>query len=439
MSQITPALWSEILGHLRDRHDGLAQGWFSQLDPPVLERGELTVSTPDPQQHRYLLERCRRAFAEAGQLAVNRLVSVRFRLAEPVEQPSGRAGAPISDEPPPLNKLYTFEQFVTGPCNRMAHAAAVAVAEAPGQAYNPLFLHGSVGLGKTHLLQAACQRALEAGKVERVLYLSCESFTNDFINAVQRGALNSFQYRYRHVDMLVIDDIQFLGERERSQEEFFHTFNTLYQMQKQIILSADSPPTAIPSLEERLVSRFGWGLVALMEKPCFETRMAILRQKAELRGLELDDEVVYFIASRVDSNIRELEGAINKVESLARLAGGTITLALARQGLGEQPPAREIAIPEIQEAVMRRYNVRLADLQSRKRSKSISLPRQVCMYLARQLTRHSLEEIGGFFGGRDHTTVLHATKTIGQQRQSDTKLHAALEEISGELRNLRSN
>jgi len=438
MSQITPTLWSEILGHLRDRHDGLAQGWFSQLDPPVLERGELTVSTPDAQQYHYLLERCGRAFAEAGQLAVNRLVSVRFRLAEPAEQTNGEA-APISDELPPLNKLYTFAHFVTGPCNRMAHAAAVAVAEAPGQAYNPLFLHGNVGLGKTHLLQAACQRALEAGKVERVLYLSCESFTNDFINAVQRGALDSFRYRYRHVDLLVIDDIQFLAERDRSQEEFFHTFNTLYQMQKQIILSADSPPTAIPSLEERLVSRFGWGLVALMEKPCFETRMAILRQKAELRGLELDDEVVYFIASRVDSNIRELEGAINKVESLARLAGGAITLALARQGLGEQPPAREIAIPEIQEAVMRRYNVRLADLQSRKRSKSISLPRQVCMYLARQLTRHSLEEIGGFFGGRDHTTVLHATKTIGQQRQADVELHATLEEISGELRSLRPN
>jgi len=434
MSQVTHAVWSEILGHLRRLHPDLVKGWFGQIEPASLDRGELTVSTADAEQYQYLTQRSGRAFAEAAQLAVGRLVSVRFVLAE--------ASAPQAEPPKPnqgplmLNNHYTFENFITGPSNRLAHAACVAVSGAPGRAYNPLFIHGSVGLGKTHLLQATCGTALAAGKARQVLYLTCETFANDFLEAVQRGELNSFRYRYRHVDVLVIDDIQFLAERERSQEEFFHTFNTLYQMQKQIIVSADSPPAEIPSLEERLISRFNWGLVTRIDKPCFETRMAIIRNKAELRGMELIEEVVYFIASRIDTNIRELEGAINKVEGLSRLTGRAVDLALAREALGDKQPPREISIEEILEAVMERYNVRLTDLQSKKRSKSIAFPRHVCMYLARTMTRHSLEEIGGYFGGRDHTTVLHATRTIEKQRIEQPRLHATLNELRQSLRGL---
>lgn len=436
MSQVTHTVWSEILGHVRRLHPDLAKGWFGQLEPGHLDRGELTVSAADPEQYHYLTHRSGRAFAEAAQLTIGRLVSVRFVLAElsaPQPEPPQPGQSPVM-----LNNHYTFENFITGPCNRLAHAACVAVSDAPGQAYNPLFIHGSVGLGKTHLLQATCGTALATGKAKQVLYLTCEAFANDFLDAVQRGELNTFRYRYRHVDVLVIDDVQFLAERERSQEEFFHTFNTLYQMQKQIIVSADSSPAEIPSLEERLVSRFSWGLVTRIDKPCFETRMAIVRKKAELRGVELVEEVVYFIASRIDTNIRELEGAINKVEGLSRLTGQVADLALAREALGDKQPPREISIEEILEAVMRRYNVRLTDLQSKKRSKSIAFPRQVCMYLARTMTRHSLEEIGGYFGGRDHTTVLHASRTIERRRAEQPQLQTALDEIGQALRGLDS-
>ncbi len=436
MSQVTHAVWSEILAHLRRLHPDLVKGWFGQLEPASLDRGELTVSAADAEQYHYLAQRSGRAFSEAAQLAIGRLVSVRFVLAEasaPQPEPQQPGQSPVM-----LNNHYTFENFVTGPSNRLAHAACVAVSDAPGRAYNPLFIHGSVGLGKTHLLQATCGTALAAGKAKQVLYLTCEAFANDFLDAVQRGELNTFRYRYRHVDVLVIDDVQFLAERERSQEEFFHTFNTLYQMQKQIIVSADSSPAEIPSLEERLVSRFSWGLVTRIDKPCFETRMAIVRKKAELRGVELVEEVVYFIASRIDTNIRELEGAINKVQGLSHLTGRVADLALAREALGDKQPPREISIEEILEAVMRRYNVRLADLQSKKRSKSIAFPRQVCMYLARTMTRHSLEEIGGYFGGRDHTTVLHASRTIERRRAEQPQLQTTLDEIGQALRGLDS-
>jgi chromosomal replication initiator protein len=269
----------------------------------------------------------------------------------------------------------------------------------------------------------------------RTLYLSCETFTNHFIEAVERGAMHTFRYRYRHVDVLVIDDIQFLAARERSQEEFFHTFNTLYQLQKQIILSADSPPTEIPSLEERLVSRFNWGLVARIDPPCLDTRIAIIRKKAKATNLTLSDELVHFIASTITANTRELEGALLRLHAMAAQTGGNIGLELARQALGQEPitERKPITIATILEAVTKHYGVRLADLQSRKRSKSIAFPRQVCMYLARTLTQHSLEEIGGYFGGRDHSTVLHATRTINRLQEQDPQFRSTLESISKTL------
>ena len=248
----------------------------------------------------------------------------------------------------------------------------------------------------------------------RILYLSCDSFINQFINAVETGEMNQFRYRYRHVDVLVIDDIHFLARRERTQEEFFHTFNTLYQGHKQIILSADCPPSEIPELEERLVSRFNWGLVARIDKPCYETRMAILQKKAKMRGIALPDDVLCYVASKIVSNTRELEGAVTKIQGMAMLQNGTIDLDLAKAALGDSATSepRRITIQQILDAVTKYYNVRLSDLQSKKRHKSIAFPRQVCMYLARRHTHYSLEEIGGYFGGRDHTTVMHAVRTV---------------------------
>jgi len=336
----------------------------------------------------------------------------------------------------PLNPDYVFDTFVTGPCNRLPHAACVAAAEKPGAQYNPLFIHGGVGLGKTHLLQAVCQKVMENNPSARIMYLSCDSFINQFVAAIQNGDMNTFRFRFRNLDMLVIDDIHFLGgDRERSQEEFFHTFNTLYQQHKQIILSADCPPSEIPELEERLVSRFNWGMVARIDKPCYETRIAILQKKARLRGLELADDVVSHIAAKVENNTRELEGAITKLQGMQLLTAGQIDLDMARQALGEAstPDQKRVTIQQILDAVTKYYNVRLSDLQSKRRHKSIAFPRQVCMYLARRHTRYSLEEIGGYFGGRDHTTVLHAVRTVGEDCTNDREVAKQLNYLESQL------
>jgi chromosomal replication initiator protein len=318
----------------------------------------------------------------------------------------------------------------------LPHAASVAVAETPGHAYNPLFIHGGVGLGKTHLLQAVCQKVLEKFDEARILYLSCDSFINQFITAVETGDMAQFRNRYRHVDMIVIDDIHFLAGRDRTQEEFFHTFNTLYQQHKQIILSADAAPSEIPELEERLVSRFNWGLVARIEKPCYETRVAILQKKSRMRGLTMPEDVICYIAAKIDNNTRELEGAITKLQGLAMLNDGLIDLELAKAALGESatPEQKRITIQQIFDAVTKYYNVRPADLQSKKRHKSIAFPRQVCMYLARRHTRYSLEEIGGYFGGRDHTTVLHAVRKISAERQNVSELNQQLHVLEQTLK-----
>jgi chromosomal replication initiator protein len=311
----------------------------------------------------------------------------------------------------------------------------VAASESPGRAYNPLFIHGSVGLGKTHLLQAICHAVLARQRQARVFYLSCETFMNDFMEAVELGTLHTFRYRYRHADLLLLDDIQFLADRERSQEEFFHTFNTLYQAQKQIILAADSPPEQIPSLQDRLVSRFSWGLVARIDQPCYETRIAILRKKARIRQVDIPDPVVEYIASTVTTNTRELEGAIAKVLGLSQAYRQPVNMEIAEEALagGRERRRRRITIQEILEQVSREFGMRAADIQGKRRTKSVALPRQLCMYLARELTGHSLEEIGGYFGGRDHSTVLHACKTITGICQQDSQMRHMLEQVMANL------
>ncbi len=335
-----------------------------------------------------------------------------------------------------LNPKYTFDNFVVGPCNRFAHAAAVGAAEQPGKAYNPFFLHGSVGLGKTHLLQSLCFTLLQRNPQTRILYLSCETFVNHFISALENGDLQKFRHKYRSVDVLVVDDIHLLANKERTQEEFFHTFNTIYQANKQIVLSSDSPPKDIPTLQERLVSRFRWGLVTEVETPCYETRMAILKRKSREKGREIPDDVARLLSERIDSNIRELEGAVTKLIGYSNVSGAPITPELAREVLRDLFAKRkgQPSMDDIVEIVTEHYNIKLSELQSRKRTNAIAHPRQIAMYLARQITRHSLEEIGGYFGGRDHSTVLYAVEKVAESGRKDAAVQEMLDGFLGRLR-----
>ncbi len=463
-----PALWRELMTYLRRHHGEICRQWFEELEPLRLAGGILEVRVNNTIQREYLTRKCTDAFTDAAQAVTGNLVAVSFvdGLAPPVSAAVGNgtiprpghhgstatatAAAPLSAAPQAapahrpgqlvqdidnqivLSPDYCFENFVTGPGNRLAYAAAIAVADQPGKAYNPLFIHGGVGLGKTHLLQAICQTVLQRNPDARICYLSCDSFMNQFLDSVQNGQMSEFRHRYRHVDLLLIDDIHFLTNRERTQEEFFHTFNTLYQSSKQIVLSSDSPPNEIPQLEERLVSRFNWGLVARIDKPCYETRVAIVKKKASLRGLQMNDEVVCYIAGRVESNTRELEGAITKVMSLSMLRNVEIDITLAKQALGDEAQAAtgpQLTIQNIIDAVTSFYGVKLADLQSKRRHRSITVPRQVCMYLARKRTRYSLEEIGGYFGGRDHTTVMHAIRTTEDRMEMEKDFKAQIDQI----------
>src|SRR4051812_6051750 len=429
---LDPDVWQRILSAVRAQHPSLHRVWFDQMTPRQLTNGVIQVTVATPAQLNFCQGQCQIPFTNAAQAVTNRLVSVSFHCEH---LPRGGVFGGEGDEPLPLNPDYTFEHFVTGPCNRLPHAACVAVSEQPGQAYNPMFIHGGVGLGKTHLLQAVSQKVLERRGDTRILYLSCDSFINQFINAVETGDMNGFRHRYRHVDVLVIDDIHFLAGKDRTQEEFFHTFNTLYQQHKQIILSADCPPGEIPELEERLVSRFNWGLVARIDKPCYETRMAILQKKAAMRGVSMPDDVLCYVASKIDSNTRELEGAVTKIQGLASLHEGKVDLDLAKAAFGETatPEQRRVTFQQIFDVVTKYYNVRLSDLQSKKRHKSIAFPRQVCMWLARKYTRYSLEEIGGHFGGRDHTTVLHEVRTVEGDIKSDPEIANQLTQIEKNL------
>ena len=441
MANVDRVLWQQIIQRVVVSGGNIIRPWFTQLEPLCLENGLLEILVPGPAEQAYCSRHAMRMFTEAAQAATGMLVGVCFLTRsehEPVDRNGGDGRLGLAAEviqPPIYSPGYTFDAFVTGPCNRLAHAACIAVSESPGRTYNPLFLHGSVGLGKTHLLQATCQKIVDVLPQANVSILSCETFVNQFIEAVEHGQLHDFRYRYRHADVLAIDDIQFLANHEQIQEEFFHTFNTIYQSQKQIILSCDRGPGEIPDLEERLVSRFNWGLVAQIDRPCYETRRAILQKKARRRNIAIPEDVVCFIAMTIDSNTRELEGAISKVAMLAQVADRKIDLDLAQEALGAEPQARhrEVTIEDILTVVTGRFSVRLADLQSKKRNRSIAFPRQICMFLARHLTRHSLEEIGGYFGGRDHTTVLHANRTIETQRSGNPQLQATLDRLTQDI------
>jgi len=333
---------------------------------------------------------------------------------------------------PLLNPRYTFENFVVGPSNRFAHACALAVAESPARTYNPLFIYGGVGLGKTHLIQAICHKIIQLhGQQVKVVYLPSEQFTNELIEAIRHQSMTSFRYKYRNVDILVIDDIQFIAGKESTQEEFFHTFNTLYDAHKQIVISSDRNPKEIPDLEERLVSRFSWGLITDIQPPDLETRIAILKKKIEKEPVKIEDEVIFFIAELIKTNIRDLEGALIRVIAYALLENKAITLDLAKEVLKDliKQPHKLITVEQILQCVSNEFGLSLYELKGKKRNRNTVFARQVAMYLIRELTDLSLPEIGKVLGDKDHTTVLHAYNKIKTDLKSNLNLQERLERV----------
>lgn len=333
-----------------------------------------------------------------------------------------------------LNPNYCFDRFVVGPCNRLAHASALAIGENPGCAYNPLFVHGNVGLGKSHLLQAICHTVQKRDSHARVLYMSCEDFTNAYIQAIQSQQLDVFREHYRSADVLVIDDVQFLANKEKTQDEFFHTFNALYDGQRQIVLSSDRPPVEIPTIEERLVSRFKWGLVAEVEAPCFDTRVAIVRRKAAGRGVDLPEDVAHFLAERVTANIRELEGAVIKVVGIAAITEQPITLPLAESCVRGMPVRHaQVSVDDVMTLITTEFAITARELTGKSRTQTVSLPRQIAMFLLREHTECSLEDVGRIFGNRDHTTVLYGVNKICDRATKDRMFKELLDGLGNRL------
>lgn len=352
---------------------------------------------------------------------------------------------PASEELPPrvpaepplrehnLNPRYTFEGFVVGPCNQFAHAACMAVADHPGERYNPLFIYGGVGLGKTHLLNAIGHRVLSHDPFCRVYYLTTEKFTNELINSIRCGTVSSFRERFRNVDLLLLDDIHFISGKERTQEEFFHTFNALYESKRQIVIASDRFPKEIPKLEERLRSRFESGLIADIQPPDTETKVAILRKKAEIEGIPLPDDVAYFLASCVESNIRELEGLLIRLGAFSALTKTEITLELAQEVLRDLVKRPEVDIDAIQRVVATYFHLKPSDLRSNRRTKELVHPRQVAMYLARKITRASYPEIGRHFGKKDHTTVMYSVRKVEEELKHNPALRKTIRTLESML------
>ncbi len=335
-----------------------------------------------------------------------------------------------------LNPKYTFQTFVVGSCNQFAHAASQAIAEAPGKTYNPLYIYGGVGLGKTHLMHAAGHEIKARNRHLRLSYISAEKFMNELINAIRYDKAQTFREKYRSIDVMLMDDIQFMAGKERTQEEFFHTFNALYDGQKQIVISSDCPPREIPTLEERLHSRFEWGLIADMEPPDLETKVAILKRKADLDGVSLPDDVAFFIASKVKSNIRELEGSLVRLVAISSLRGVPISKMLAQdaiRNIAEDNRPAGITLEQIQQAVAAHYRLRVDELTSKNNARQIAVPRQVAMYLCKRLTKHSYPEIGRGFGGKHHTTVIHSVEKIEALVLRDQIFHRIVSDLMDNL------
>jgi chromosomal replication initiator protein len=441
-------LWQKLSSALKPQVSAdTFNRWFSAVELSEANDDAITFRVPN-NIYQFWIESNHMAALQAAVLkAIGSAREIKFVVsgedaAAPGKIPAAQAASRGEDvklgrNAGGLNPRNTFDSFVIGPNNEIAHAASLAVAQTPARTYNPLFIYGGVGLGKTHLMQAIGHFVCSKKKASRVMYLSSEQFINEFIDAIQHNMLVKFRKRYRQADLLLIDDIQFLGGKERSQEEFFHTFNTLFDGHKQIVLSSDRPASEIANLEHRLVSRFEWGLTAELQPPDVETRMAILRKKAKSLQIKLADEVFEFLANRIRTNVRRLEGALMRVASFASLSGKELTREAIEHLLKDilQEEARNsITIEQIQRRVAEHFDVRLADMTSKRRPANIAFPRQVAMYLARELTKASLNEIGDAFGGRDHGTVLHACKLVKKRMKEQDNIRQTISFIDSSLK-----
>jgi chromosomal replication initiator protein len=429
---------------------------------PTLELNEAGkniwhIPAPNPFYRDWLERELRRPLEEAFQQVFGVIPTLVFKVADsstPIPLPDPPKSSPVVESPKTaptpspfsatlreeeqqtaLNPKYTFDSYVVGPSNRFAHAATLAVSENLGNLYNPLFIHGGVGLGKTHLLQALCHAVLERNPYTRIFYLSCENFVNDYIAAIRGGGLNSFRSRYRNADLLVVDDVHFLVGKEASQEEFFHTFNSLHISQKQIVLSSDQPSTDIPTLKDHLLSRFASGLEARIDAPTFETRLSILGDCAKRQGRDLPGEILTYIASTIQNNVRELEAAVTRVVGLSALSRRPLTLELAQEALRDSvsPRVSTVTLGRVQETVARYYGLKVSDFRTRTWRKSTSLPRQICIYLCRKFTSHSLAEIGEAFAGKDHSTMIYSIKKVEKLLEKELIVRTDVERLSREL------
>lgn len=440
-------LWTDILSQIKKRVS--FQNFDIWFKPTVLQRQDqgkktLFVRVPNTHVKYWLAEN----YSEIIQASLSELKLNDFRVSFVSEDDSEEQAvneqqwAASLKEPCPdaalcrLNGKYTFDRFVVGFCNQFAHAAGVAVAEQPAKAYNPFFIYGGVGLGKTHLMHAIGHFIKAKAPQTRLMYMSSEHFMNELINAIRYDTTIQFRDKYRNIDVLLMDDVQFLAGKERTQEEFFHTFNALYDSQKQIVITSDCPPREIPTLEERLHSRFEWGLIADMQPPDVETKVAILREKAKFENVSLPDDVTYFIAKNVKSNVRELEGSLIRLAAYSSLTGERITLALAQEVLKNlaENNTRVISIEGIQKVVADHYSLKVAELKAKNNSRRVAEPRQMAMFLCRKLTECSLPQIGREFGGKHHTTVLHSIRKVEGKRNKDPKIESTLSKLANAIR-----
>jgi len=445
-------IWDDVLGFLGPRlGEETKETWFRPLILEELTKNQVQISVPNKFFGEWLGRNYKELIIEAfHQVEGVKLHDVVFSLKEGGEEIEGRknniteinnptqtkiglSNQKIRRQPLP-NPKYTFRNFVVGASNQFAHAACLAVAESPAKAYNPLFIYGGVGLGKTHLLNSIGNHVADRSDL-RIAYVTTEQFTNEVINSIRYDKMIELRRRYRSVDMLLIDDIQFLAGKERTQEEFFHTFNSLYEARKQIVLSSDRFPKEMPSMEERLRSRFEWGLIADLQQPDVETRIAILRKKSEEEGIAIDDDVIQLLATNLKSNIREIEGALIRLGAYASLTGQKITVDMAKNTLRDLLGGKRkvITVEDIQEIVASRFHVKISDLKSKRRTKTLVYPRQIAMFLCRDMTDSSFPEIGRDFGGKDHTTIIHACKQIQKSQANDSTLRATLQSLKEEI------
>jgi chromosomal replication initiator protein len=434
-------IWEDVLNLIKVELTEVSfNTWLKSIEPISLTDDEIVLGAPNDFTKGILEGRYFNLIRNAINQITGSNYNIKFIIPGEEVQPLAPSPKEVENEDilnkSKLNPKYSFSTFVTGKSNEFAHAASVAVAEAPAQTYNPLFIYGGVGLGKTHLMHAIGHYILSQNPNAKVVYVSSEKFTNELINSIREYRNEEFRNKYRNVDVLLIDDIQFIAGKEGTQEEFFHTFNALHDANKQIIISSDRPPKEIPTLEDRLRSRFEWGLITDIQAPDLETRIAILRKKANLENMEIPDDVMLLIANKIQSNIRELEGALIRVVAYSSLTNKAITEELAEEALKDiisnNKPV-EITVDLIKDKVSKRFDIRMDDFNSKKRTRAIAYPRQIAMYLTRELTDLSLPKIGDEFGGRDHTTVIHACEKISTDLVSDHQLRNKIDNIIEEL------